>query len=497
MSVSTVVNNKSQLESFDSPPDGGPHPTSAQADQFPSSPVAGVIPNARPPVVRRRQASLSAALDDFASGGQHPSTGLVSEAILRKRASQGSWSSGRPSTLAEEAVGQVGGGDVEVLGHTSHGSSAHGSFPRSSSRGSRLGQTMSAGHKPVLMELNTHINLSEIHPPISPRRTSLQSFAGSDMIGSQRIITASTSSGTLNQRRAAQQDVMPSLSAPASEITTFRTLPPPPPPPPPPKSITDDGSVRTGERLGIIDALAVDPDQALKRQRSFSQPLARSLDKAPDEATSAATQLHPEIPNTAGGKVSTMLYSFNSANRKPEYTQVVAESAPSETAEATMGFALERPSAYPSPLPDPPPVALVRRPFYLLRQIHNSIVSPTGGFLNERLHLPRPLWTQSSAKLAALDTKVRVLEILAQNLSSVGRTGAALLYTEGMPQVAVREATKYAVDFTRELEDLEALLDEIQDKLGKKLGVGTAVIKGRKSGVSGGTRVGSHSGLGG
>jgi hypothetical protein len=90
------------------------------------------------------------------------------------------------------------------------------------------------------------------------------------------------------------------------------------------------------------------------------------------------------------------------------------------------------------------------------------------------------MWNQNSTKLANLDVKVRVLEVLAQSMGSLGRAGLPLLSVVNGNSIAVGRS---AGDFIRELEELDGLMDAIQEKLGKKLGVGTTVIKTKKSGV--------------
>lgn len=150
-----------------------------------------------------------------------------------------------------------------------------------------------------------------------------------------------------------------------------------------------------------------------------------------------------------------------------------------------------------STLPDMecPPQNPISMPFYILRQIGSSMSSPHGAFVNRSLFVPRATWSQAGVKIPALETKIRVMELLSQNLEIVLKAGTPLLEVEtpgqavsaGNRHATASKSSKTAVlkPFSAALDDFEALTLEIQKILAKKLGDGKNFSKPRKSnGVS-------------
>ena len=132
-----------------------------------------------------------------------------------------------------------------------------------------------------------------------------------------------------------------------------------------------------------------------------------------------------------------------------------------------------------SPLPEPIPPLLLHRPFHLLRQLRNTIISPAGGYATRRLHIPREVWSQGGAKLASLETKVKVIELLVFQLKAVETAGMYFLLDKSGGRGSSSQ------DFIKALDDLDGLFDECQKMLGKKLGLSLAGAKGKKlTGVS-------------
>ncbi|GAA6020518.1 hypothetical protein JCM10207_000029 [Rhodosporidiobolus poonsookiae] len=155
--------------------------------------------------------------------------------------------------------------------------------------------------------------------------------------------------------------------------------------------------------------------------------------------------------------------------------------------------------------PSPPPSAsspasreahlaipAVRRPFHLMRLVVATIPSSSssssgagGGYLSEKLFVPAQIWTtQGGAKLVAIETKVRMLDLLSTGLDAVVQAGKGLLLVPTLSSAAPRAARDEAARFARELEAFEGLAEGIQSTLGKKLGQG--VIGAPGGGIAGG-----------
>ena len=142
----------------------------------------------------------------------------------------------------------------------------------------------------------------------------------------------------------------------------------------------------------------------------------------------------------------------------------------------------------PPPVPSAlAPVAPVRRPIQLLRRIGSTTTSSAGGYLSPRLYVPKTVWTQTGIKLQALETKVRVLDLLVAGLETLDRAGDPLLNAPPASGTAIAASLRTAAGaFVRELDMFDALLDEIQSTLAKKLGSSVEGLKGgKKSGQLG------------
>lgn len=144
-----------------------------------------------------------------------------------------------------------------------------------------------------------------------------------------------------------------------------------------------------------------------------------------------------------------------------------------------------------SSLPDPASVAPVPsypslRPFHLMRQLHMSITK--GGYVTRRLYVPRNLWIQQGARLMAIESKVRMLELVASGIEGVEKSGESLL----LPHNATSrdgEVMANAAKFVKQLEEFDILLVEVQNTLAKKLGFLESVT-GKKANVSAARRLG-------
>lgn len=123
------------------------------------------------------------------------------------------------------------------------------------------------------------------------------------------------------------------------------------------------------------------------------------------------------------------------------------------------------------------PVAPLRRPFQLLQRIHESITS--GAYLTQRLFAPKTIWAQAGIKLASLDTKQRMVDMLLMGLEGVDRVGQPLVVAQ-----ATGEHAKYgratAERLAKELDAFESVLESIESGPAKKLSLteGPGVKKG-------------------
>ncbi|GEM11769.1 hypothetical protein Rt10032_c17g5786 [Rhodotorula toruloides] len=138
-------------------------------------------------------------------------------------------------------------------------------------------------------------------------------------------------------------------------------------------------------------------------------------------------------------------------------------------------------------------VPAARRPFHLMRLVLATMPSPSsangftssGGYLSERLYIPAPVWTTpGGAKLVALETKVRMLELISTGLDALEKAGRGLLLVPTASSSARAAAREEAGRFARELESFEGLAEGVQTTLNKKLGPG--VIRSFSAGVGGG-----------
>lgn len=132
----------------------------------------------------------------------------------------------------------------------------------------------------------------------------------------------------------------------------------------------------------------------------------------------------------------------------------------------------------PLPLNDPNsslPIIPIRRPFNLMKSILTSTES--GSYVTPRLYVPKELWTQHGVKLVALETKVRMLDLLLTGLEAVEKAGEGMLGTHRDDD---RGVIPNGGKFEKELEAFEGLVEGIQSTMAKKLGYATS---GKKMGA--------------
>jgi len=107
-----------------------------------------------------------------------------------------------------------------------------------------------------------------------------------------------------------------------------------------------------------------------------------------------------------------------------------------------------------APIPlEPCPDAYLLRPFWLMRCFYQTIAHPRGGYVSNKLFIPRDVWRVKGVKLKNLDDKIANCDLLTAALQ--------------------RLATVDTLDADAVLEEMQALelvLDQVQTQLAKKLG---------------------------
>ncbi|KAF1356508.1 hypothetical protein BDV97DRAFT_365263 [Delphinella strobiligena] len=129
-------------------------------------------------------------------------------------------------------------------------------------------------------------------------------------------------------------------------------------------------------------------------------------------------------------------------------------SAPKSPSSPTLDF------DSPSPLESCPESSLLR-PFWLLRCIASTIIHPRGGYLTNRLFVPREVWQTRNVKLKNLDDKIANCDLLT---AALGKLSTVDTYDAD----AVLE----------ELQSFEEIMERVQAVMAKKLGQSEVGVQG-------------------
>lgn len=112
------------------------------------------------------------------------------------------------------------------------------------------------------------------------------------------------------------------------------------------------------------------------------------------------------------------------------------------------------PSANHAPLPlEPCPESTLLRPFWLLRSIYQTIAHPRGGYISNRLFVPRDIWRVKNIKLKNVEEKVSSCDLLTAALLKLGKVDNL-----------DADAVKYEMEF------FETVMEQVNLNLSKKLG---------------------------
>ena len=107
-----------------------------------------------------------------------------------------------------------------------------------------------------------------------------------------------------------------------------------------------------------------------------------------------------------------------------------------------------------APLPlEPCPESPLLRPFWFLRTIYQTIAHPRGGYITNRLFIPRDIWRVKNIKLKNVEEKVSTCDLLTAALLKLGKVD-----------------TFNADAVLEEMQFLENVMERAQANLTKKLG---------------------------
>lgn len=102
---------------------------------------------------------------------------------------------------------------------------------------------------------------------------------------------------------------------------------------------------------------------------------------------------------------------------------------------------------------EPCPTDFMLRPFWLMRCLYQTLVNPRGGYISQKLFVPRDVWRVRGVKLKNLEDKVSNCDLLT----------AALL--------KLAKVDSFDADaMLEEMQSLEGVLEQVQANLARKLG---------------------------
>ncbi len=112
------------------------------------------------------------------------------------------------------------------------------------------------------------------------------------------------------------------------------------------------------------------------------------------------------------------------------------------------------PLANNAPLPlEPCPESTLLRPFWFLRSIYQTLAHPRGGYISNKLFIPRDIWRVKNIKLKNVEEKVSSCDLLTAALLKLGRV-------DTLDASAVLE----------DMQSFETVMEQVTSTLSKKLG---------------------------
>lgn len=116
----------------------------------------------------------------------------------------------------------------------------------------------------------------------------------------------------------------------------------------------------------------------------------------------------------------------------------------------------------------------------MMSLLRTTIMSPTGGYITPRLHVPCEVWSQGGAKLSNIMEKVRIVSILCQALEELQTSSSEYFgagnVSSGMAMGIGSIGKKEAEAWLGKLDDFSNVCDGVVANFGKKLGVGEGFV---------------------
>lgn len=113
-----------------------------------------------------------------------------------------------------------------------------------------------------------------------------------------------------------------------------------------------------------------------------------------------------------------------------------------------------------APLPlEPCPESSILRPFWFLRCIYQTIAHPRGGYISNKLFVPRDIWKVRTTKLKSIEEKVSSCDLLTATLLKLAKVD-----------------TMNVESILQEMKFLETVIEQVRGTLSKKLGGEVGVV---------------------
>ncbi|KAF8272979.1 hypothetical protein EI94DRAFT_1565123 [Lactarius quietus] len=290
----------------------------------------------------------------------------------------------------------------------------------------------------------------------------------SEITSSHTLISNSTTMGTISQRRSKAS--APPATSTSSPIQSPDGVPPPTLKPKMP-------SLNTGV-----------PPPSYTRSRASSQPGQRpNITGLP----SLSYEAPPRPPSAVAILPRKTSVSSKSNSSLPQITVVTGYLSPPLDMPANQ---LVPPPPIPhsnlpttpiSPLPPNAPSDPLRKPYHMMGLLRHTMISKTGGYITQRLHVPQEVWSQGGARLLNLPEKVRVVEVLCSSLEEVQHTSSGIFGAGNVSaSLAAGIGKKEGEMWSLKLEEFSGVCDGVVANFGKKLGVGEGFMIKKHSGVT-------------
>lgn len=282
------------------------------------------------------------------------------------------------------------------------------------------------------------------------------------MVGSVGSLASSTGPGVRARRLSSQTQLKIETNRSASvENLTLSNRPPPLPKDEPGTSLhprnpsinsfTDTSKARTPDEETELPPL---PPSARPMGKVPSAPDGLNKHAKPFRARNASVPI--QIPDMCPESPSTPWSGAFPDTRGPTVSPTPGLTGNMFSSNIHSPTELGRPNSLvangPAPL-EPCPESFLLRPFWLMRCLYQTLAHPHGGYLSQKLFIPRDVWRVKNVKLKALEDKVSNCDLLT----------AALLK---LAQVDTYDADAVL----EEMQSFETVLDQVQGLLSKKLG---------------------------